>query len=428
MGMKWLSAGLTFVNAATFCGLLIGMMAHGLGKSSATFSIAVGLIAAAIAFWATAATAPSRPKPSELPPLQDSAGKRSRARALRARAAPVVIPPRLRYRSIWLWLSIACFTIFAFRSFVWLLYFDNNELKVQSPNNLGDLSLHLTYIKTFASGVPLWPDNPIYVFSKLRYPAGIDLFNALLTCLGVDIIRGLVWTGLLASVATCYALYRWAGSFGIAAFLFNGGVAGYQFFQTYEFKDYQGDPTIAWKSIPLAMFVTQRGLLYALPAGLLLLYHWRARFFPEYQGAALSKPPSSSSSSSNDSEAAPPSTPPLPFWLELSLYATMPLFHVHTFIVLTIVLVFFFLFGNGADGKRLIFLVGGALIPATFCVWVISDHFHASSVMEWKPGWVQQQGEFAMSFPPVLAGQLRRVDSTRGILCRHNRLERVEEL
>jgi hypothetical protein len=398
MGMKWLSAGLTFVNAATVCGLLTGMAAHGLGRSSATFSIAVGLIAAAVAYWVTTADAPPHPKPPELPTPPDSAGKRSRARALRARVAPVAIPPRQRYRSIWLWLLVACFAVFAFRSFCWLLYFDNNELKVQSPNNLGDLSLHLTYIKTFASGLPLWPDNPIYVFSKLRYPAGIDLFNGLLSCLGVDIIRGLVWTGLLASVATCYALYRWAGSFGIAAFLFNGGVASYQFFQTYSFEDYQGANTIAWKSIPLAMFVTQRGLLYALPAGLLLLYQWRALFFPEYQGAALSKPPSSSSSSSNDSEAAAPAKPPLPFWLELSLYTTMPLFHVHTFIALTIVLVFFFLFGDAAAGKRLIFLVGGALVPSTFFVWVISDNFHASSVMEWKPGWVQQQGEFAMTF------------------------------
>lgn len=42
--------------------------------------------------------------------------------------------------------------------------------------------------------------------------------------------------------------------------------------------------------------------------------------------------------------------------------------------------------------------MGAALIPATFCVWVISDNFHAGSVLEWKPGWVQQQGEFGMPF------------------------------
>jgi hypothetical protein len=89
----------------------------------------------------------------------------------------------------------------------------------------------------------------------------------------------LVWTGLLASLATFYAFFRWAGAFGIAGFLFNGGIAGFQFFKTFKFLDYQGDKTIAWKSIALSMFVTQRGLLYAIPAGLLLLWHWREKFF-----------------------------------------------------------------------------------------------------------------------------------------------------
>src|SRR5204863_7111344 len=89
------------------------------------------------------------------------------------------------------------------------------------------------------------------------------------------------------------------------------------------FQDYQGVNTIAWKSIPLALFVTQRGWLYALPVGLLLLYHWRDKFLP-----------------------APSTRPLLPFWLELAFYATMPLFHLHTFIALSIVLACLFLFGN----------------------------------------------------------------------------------
>jgi hypothetical protein len=63
-----------------------------------------------------------------------------------------------------------------------------------------------------------------------------------------------------------------------AGFLFNGGIAGFQFFDTHKFLDYQGDKAIAWKSIALSMFVTQRGLLYAIPAGVLLLWHWRETF------------------------------------------------------------------------------------------------------------------------------------------------------
>src|SRR5213075_2683128 len=191
----------------------------------------------------------------------------------------------MRYRRVWFWTVAAFFAIFAVRSFCWLFYIDGSDYKIQSPNNLGDLSLHITLIKTFANGVPLWPDNPIYVASKLRYPAGIDLFNALLSLVHVDMITGLVWVGLVGSLATFYAFYRWGGSFAVAGFLFNGGITGLQFFKTWKFLDYQGTAAdiahkpIAWKSIPLSMFVTQRSWLYAIPAALVLLWHWREKFF-----------------------------------------------------------------------------------------------------------------------------------------------------
>lgn len=390
--MKWLSAGLTFFNVSTVCALLVGMLAHGLSKPIAVFSVLAGLVAAGIAYWVTD-TAPLRePKPASVeppPPVQS----RKRGRDRRAKGSPVIVPPRQRYRSIWFWLLAACFTVFAVRSFCWLIYVDGNELKVQSPNNLGDLSIHLTYIRQFASGIPLWPDNPIFVFSKLRYPAGTDIFNAVLTCLGVDVTRGLVWTGLLASAATFYAFYRWAGNFGIAAFLFNGGVASFPVLQTFVFQDYQGANTIAWKSIPLAMFVTQRGLLYALPAGLLLLYQWRAKYYPAYREVALSN-----TLESEQDVAAPNRRAPLPWWLELSLYATLPLYHIHTFLALSVVLGFLFLLGENSARKELAILVAAALIPASFFVWVVSDNFNAGSVLQWKPGWVQDQGDFAMPF------------------------------
>src|SRR5947209_474876 len=269
------------------------------------------------------------------------------------------------------------FAVFAVRSFCLLLYIDGNELKIQSPYNLGDLSLHITLIRNFVNGIALWPDSPIYVFGKLRYPAGIDLFNALLCLVHIDLIRGLVWTGLIASLATFYAFYRWAGTFGVAGFLFNGGIAAVEFFKTLKFVDYQGGKTIAWKSVPLTMFVTQRGLLYAIPVGLLLLWHWREKYF---RGG-------------RDRQSGP-----LPFWVELSLYGSMPLFHVHTFMALSIVLACFFVVGNPQIRGHTLTLLLSALIPATFFVWLISDHFHAGSVLEFHPGWAQNEGEFKMSF------------------------------
>src|SRR5216110_1648301 len=265
--MKWLTAVLTFVNLSVISGLVLGMAGRGLNTLTAALALVCGAAFAVAAFLGT--SDPEGREKTANPPEPEGKPNSPISSAL------------MRYRRVWFWAVAVCFAMFAVRSFCWLLYIDGSDYKIQSPNNLGDLSLHLTLIKNFANGVALWPDNPIYVFSKLRYPAGMDLFNGLLCLVHVDLTRGLVWTGLMASLATFYGFYRWAGAFGVAGFLFNGGIAGFQFFKTLKFLDYQGDKTIAWKSIALSMFVTQRGLLYAIPVGLLLLWHWREKFFRE---------------------------------------------------------------------------------------------------------------------------------------------------
>jgi hypothetical protein len=393
VAMKWLSAGVTFVNFSTVCGLILGTVGGGLTFSIAAISVLFG---AAIAAYLIASDS-SKPDVLESPKAETNIFRDTRRPQLDSANVLSWHSSFRKYRDLWKWILAACFAIFAFRSFCWLLYIDGEELKIQSPNNLGDLALHITYIRNFANGVSLWPDNPIYVFSKLRYPAGIDLFNALLCCLHVDLTRGLVWTGLLASLATFYAFYRWGGAFGVAGFLFNGGIAGFQILRSstfLKFLDYQGDKTIAWKSIPLAMFVTQRGWLYAIPAGLLLLWHWREKYS---QGAAASQPPKTPDKAGGLETAAPWNRGPLPFWVELSIYASMPLFHVHTFLALSAVLVCLFLCGDTPMRRHIAILIAGAFVPATFFVWSVSDNFHAASMLEWNPGWVMHDPEFGRS-------------------------------
>ncbi len=408
--MKWLSAGITFVNFSTLIGLTLGVIGHGLSSPVAAAAFTLGAIVSAAAF------------------IQTSDRERTNSNA----------PRQWSGRTIWAMVAVTCFALFAARSFCWLIFIEGDQFRIQSPYNLGDLALHITYIKNFASGVTLWPDNPIYVFSKLRYPAGIDIFNSLLCQADVGLLQGLVWVGLLASAATCYAFWRWGGAFGIAGFLFNGGLIGFQVVKDFKFLDYQGDQAIAWKSIPLTMFVTQRGLLYAIPAGLLLLWHWREKFWPvgdrtapKISAVAGFADPGSSSGSkgkgiprkesplshgNSDSER---DSVPLPFWVEFSIYATMPLFHFHTFLALSVVLFCFFalefcsriwdppreeganappefsaawlksLLTNLPISKHVLTLVGCAFVPATLFVWLITDHFHAGSVVGWEVGWVQ---------------------------------------
>src|SRR5438445_6837964 len=382
--MKWLSGGLTFLNLATISGLLIGMAAGGLSTFVARFGIAIVPGLSTTVAWTAivlgAVFALLAYRTTEDPTSDPQTVDRDHS-------------PFFKYRKLPIWILAAFFTIFAFRSFVWLLFVDGSELKIQSPVNLGDLGLHLTHIKFFANGVRLWPSNPIYTFSEhLRYPAGIDFFNALLLKANVDLIPGLVWVGLLASIATFYALYRWGGGFAVAAFLFNGGLAGFQFVKNFQFVDYQDVNNIAWKSIPLTMFETQRGLLYAIPAGLVLLWHWREKYF----SASEDRPGSAKGQSGSELWRDRHRNGPLPFWVEPSLYVSMPLFHVHTFMALSLVLVCLFVASDPQVRGHILTLLLSAIIPATFFVWLISDHFQARSVLELHPGWAQSAGEFKM--------------------------------
>lgn len=427
--MKWVTAGITFVNLSVVCGLLLGLAGRGLNTVSATLALVCGAAFAIAAFLGTRDSA-IRQKSANDPATEQKPRKPSGSEDTQ-NAIPSAL---MRYRRVWFWAVAVCFAVFAVRSFCWLLYIDSSELKIQSPNNLGDLSLHLTLIKNFANGVALWPDNPIFVFSKLRYPAGIDLFNALLSLVHIDLLIGLVWVGLLASLAIFYGFYRWGGTFAVAGFLFNGGIAGFQFLKTFKFLDYQGTAadiahkSIAWKSIALSMLVTQRGWLYAIPAGLVLLWHWREKFFRADVVTGGDEPGGVTAVSDRSYRKGP-----LPWWVELSIYASLPLFHLHTFIALTIVLLVGLFFERASELKFISNLVRNdgmagigrlishpkmwpeifrgapirrhaaamliaAFIPATFFVWLTTDQFRASSVLKWHPGWAQDSTELGAPF------------------------------
>jgi len=438
--MKWLTAVLTFVNFSMVCGLLLGMAGRGLNTLSAALALVCGAAFAVAAFLGTSDPA-GREKTANPPELERKPQNASQPESQPGARTWSAI---MRYRRVWFWAMAVCFAMFAVRSFCWLFYIDGSDYKIQSPNNLGDLSLHLTLIKTFANGVPLWPDNPIYVFSKLRYPAGIDLFNGLLSLVHVDLITGLVWVGLVASLATFYGFYRWGGTFAIAGFLFNGGIAGFQFVKTWKFLDYQGTAAdvahkpIAWKSIPLSMFVTQRGWLYAIPAALVLLWHWREKFFRQDVVAAGDLSAAGSAKADDPGQSVGVDVHgyrkcPLPFWVAFSLYASMPLFNLHTFIALTVVLIFALVLERPSEIKFIVDLTRNegssglgrlishprmwpeifrgapirrhaaamlaiALIPASFFVWLVTDHFRAASILKWNPGWAQDSPDFAAPF------------------------------
>ena len=233
-----LIATLTAVAVAAASGIVFAWQGHGLGVSSSAVALFLG-IAIGILTWC------QTPRCTTLQP-----------------------------RSFWEWGVIVVFVLASARAFLWLIYDDGDLIKVLSPNNLGDLSLHITFIRYLAKVAQWWPSNPILIHESLRYPLGSDLLNSLLLWIGVPLEQGLIWTGVVGALLTGLALWRWGGAFVMAAFLFNGGLAG-----VLVWKGVDPDSHVQWKNLFLSMFVTQRGLLYALPTGLVLLSNWREEFF-----------------------------------------------------------------------------------------------------------------------------------------------------
>src|SRR5688500_15760512 len=135
--MNFALATLYAVSTSALLAVVLAFLRGGLSASSAALAVSFGLLVAAGALW--------RGRPS----------------------TSTAAPP-----TPWEWAAITAFILVSRRFFLWVVFVEGDEIKVLSPNNLGDLSLHLTYIRYLASGVPFWPENPIASGTSLTYPIG----------------------------------------------------------------------------------------------------------------------------------------------------------------------------------------------------------------------------------------------------------------
>ena len=343
--MKTVAAGLVFGLAAVVTAIATAFATGGLGPGGAWLSLGVGILAAG---WAGHTTREDSPVP-------------------------------LRF---WDYVILNVFALASLRAFLWLIYVRGDDLCVLSPNNLGDLALHMNFIRYFASGIPFWPESPILTGVPLAYPLGADLFNSLLEICGMETGQGLIFVGLVGAGLTGYVLWRWGGAFTVAVFLCSGGLAGFAFLKTFAVEDFQ--QALYWKNLFLSMFVTQRGFLFALPAGLLLLTVWRDHFF---RGERFRVPPS----------------------VQLLLYASMPLFSAHTFLFLSVILLGIFV-GEKSSRRELICFVGVAFLPASLAAYLITGGFSSSAGLRWLPQGILVDGSikdwiwnFGLMLPAGLA-------------------------
>jgi hypothetical protein len=80
---------------------------------------------------------------------------------LRKRKPFVSAPEKYRYLGFAL---CTFFLVFAVREFGQVIFVVNDRIRVISPNNLGDICLHLTHINYLAASPHFWPENPIFAF------------------------------------------------------------------------------------------------------------------------------------------------------------------------------------------------------------------------------------------------------------------------
>lgn len=181
---------------------------------------------------------------------------------------------------------------------------------IRNPNLTGDLPFHWHQIQFLAKTESIWPANPIFAGDHLRYAFGVNWLASLAVRFGLPIEAAFLLPLFLGLIALFFQLWRWLGLWAVVIFFLSGG-GWWLPAQTWWTAWMPGDQ-VAWKNFFLAIFVTQRGFLFALPVGI---------FWIRYLDALASHPWTYSKERAR---------------LLLVLWAVMPLFHLHTFVVLSL--------------------------------------------------------------------------------------------
>jgi len=284
--------------------------------------------------------------------------------------------------------ALICFI--GFRHFLFLFYRVDNEVRSLHQFNLGDLPLHIQYIRNLAMGVDFPPHNPNFPSELLRYPFGIDLYNALWEALGVVTSSHLFLVGIFCVLASLVSL-RLAGSWlAMVAFFFSGGFIS---LSTGGALDVQR--LLSWKNLFIAMFITQRGFVWALPAGILILYFLflNARRDMPIKGGA--------------SAALHPRT----LLIIGILWASLAFFHLHSFFIISLMIGLLGLYrwyehrkaAPGAIKKYFLLWVWPASI-GTYFVLISLNFFKMQSVAHWHWGWTLEPEQNFLQFISVNFG------------------------
>ncbi len=266
-------------------------------------------------------------------------------------------------------------------------------------HNLGDLPWHFAIVQGFAVGENFPPQHVEFAGTRLTYPFLVDFIAAQYVACGASLTQAFLLQNVTLGVAMVVLLQNWAFRItkrvGVAALvpfavLFSGGWGFVRAWQDYQAsglpllnflnhlpRDYtNADIGYKWANATTTLFLTQRGLLLAVPIALVILtILWKAHLLPRDNATNRRL-----------------------VWAG-ALLGLIPLVHGHTFLSLILV----------SATLALIQLAQGAKTRANFVLWVrrwFGFYFpalvltlpqarqlsqgsgvKAGSFVGWQPGW-----------------------------------------
>ena len=315
--------------------------------------------------------------------------------------------------------SWAKFLRFAFYAFFFLLFcFFFSQAMYQTPagiftggsNNLGDLPFHLGAIFGFTDGGNLPPQNPSFAGAKFSYPFIADVVTAGFIKLGSDVrsamvVQDIAWAFSLLVILERFVFRltddRIAGKIAPWLLFFSGGLGFIWFFGDYwaqgkgfvDFlnnlpKDYTIGDEFRWGNSLITLFLTQRSLLLGMPLTIIVLqklWTWFER---------TNEKETEKAGRTDRAAGILTELPLVPFLVGL-LAGTLPLVHLHSLVVLFVVVAFLLLLDSRNWRTWISFGVGVAIIAVPELLWSITGSAtRTSEFFEWFFGWDKGETNF----------------------------------
>ena len=317
------------------------------------------------------------------------------------------------------------FAYYLFFFLVFWFFFDRAVFQMADgvhtggTQNFGDLPLHLGAITSFVDGNNFPPQNPSWAGAKFAYPFMCDFLTATMVKLGAELYWAIFAQNLTWALALLVILERFAakitnskiaGRIAAALVFFTGGLGFVWFFKDigstgkgltdllwHLQKDYTISDMFRWGNSMVALFITQRGLLFGMPLTVLILdYLWKVFAYDEDE--VVEEKPRKGKKNKGSRSMFPLFgyvTRPLFIAFVFGLAAgTLPLVHLHSLGALFVVTAVLFALTPGKWQEWIAFGVGTALVAIPELIWIMSGSAtNVESFYGWHYGWNKHDDE-----------------------------------